>query len=188
MMHCLSFAQLISISGNAQTEDGTEIQDVEVIVSGDGLGTFTTTTDNDGNFSIAGLPDNQEYRVCMDKDIEPLNGVTTFDMVLISQHILGVQLFSSPYQIIAADVSNNKVISVRDMTETRKVILFINNRYPDVPSWRFIPADHVFPILTNPFSADFPERCKCVTANGNVTGVDFIAIKMGDVNDSAAPN
>ncbi len=68
----------------------------------------------------------------------PLNGVSTFDLVLISKHILGIQLFENPFQIIAADANNSGSITTFDVVTIRKVILGIDVTYP-AGNWRYVP-------------------------------------------------
>jgi hypothetical protein len=51
-----------------------------------------------------------------------------------------------------------------------------------------VRADYVFPNPSNPFSPGFPEVYNINNFNGDLTGVDFIAIKIGDVNNSATLN
>jgi hypothetical protein len=46
----------------------------------------------------------------------------------------------------------------------------------------------VFPNPQNPFSAPFPETYSINNLAGNMSGVNFVAVKVGDVNGSAAPN
>ena len=74
-----------------------------------------------------------------------------------------------------------------DLVEIRKLILFINDAFPDLNSWRFVDADYVFPNPTNPFASTFPE-----VINFNDLTEDeianFMAIKVGDVNGSATAN
>jgi hypothetical protein len=55
-------------------------------------------------------------------------------------------------------------------------------------SWRFIDKSHVFPNQFNPFTPAPPESKKLPTGADNITGLDFTAIKVGDVNETAAPN
>jgi len=106
---------------------------------------------------------------------------------LISQHILGINTLDSPYKLIAADVSNNGDITAFDMIELRKLILFINTEFPNNTSWRFVDESHVFANPTNPFESTFPENYSINDLVENEIA-DFIAIKTGDVNDSAIPN
>lgn len=76
----------------------------------------------------------------------PSNGVTTWDLVLISRHILGVQLLGSPYKIIAADANANQSVTTLDMVAIRKIILQLESEFPDNTSWRFVDKDFVFPV------------------------------------------
>ena len=112
---------------------------------------------------------------------DPLNGVSTFDLVLINKHILGVELLNSPYKMIAADANNSKSITTFDIVELRKLILGIYTELPNNTSWRFVQADYVFPNPSNPFS--FPE-----TDTFPPSALDFIGIKVGDVNGNADVN
>lgn len=45
------------------------------------------------------------YTVAPERDDNHLNGVTTYDLVLISRHILGLEPLNTPYKMIAADVN-----------------------------------------------------------------------------------
>ncbi|MBK7937144.1 MAG: hypothetical protein IPJ82_08605 [Lewinellaceae bacterium] len=91
------------------------------------------------------------------KDDNPLNGVSTYDLVLISKHILGLEPLNSPYKMIAADANKSNSITTFDIVEIRKLILGIYNELPNNTSWRFVDKDYVFPQPTNPFATTFPE-------------------------------
>ncbi len=143
------------------------------------------TGDYNLNFSNVDCSNINTFSIKPFKDINPLNGVTTFDLVIIRKHILGIELLGSPYKIIAADVNKSKSVTTLDMVEIRKLILLINPEFPDNTSWRFVDKSFVFPNPLNPFEPEFPE---CVTLNfsaGNPSQTaDFVAIKVGDVNNS----
>lgn len=121
------------------------------------------------------------------KDDNPLNGVTTYDLVLISKHIEGIELLNSPYKIIAADADRNGKIEAADVAELNKLILGIYTELPNNTSWRFVPENYVFPDPTNPFLQSFPET---VSFSNIVTPVSalFRGIKVGDVNNTAVAN
>lgn len=173
-----------TISGNAHTEGGNAIQYVDVTLTGPNV-SASMQTGPDGNFSFSNLSDNQTYELCLSRPDAPANGVSSFDMVLMLKHILHLELLDSPYKIIAAETgAENQPPDVLDVYFTRLVVLNIATQFP-APSWRFIPADHVFPVPEEPFSMPFPEGCKTITLNGNATGQDFIGIKTADVNGSA---
>ncbi len=125
------------------------------------------------------------------KNTDPLNGVTTHDLLLISRHILGLQLLDSPYKILAADANQDGKVSVLDIVTLRKLILGITDELPNGKSWRFIPYDYVFPEPTDPFQEFVPEYVE-IPATMDITlwGLDpvlFKGIKIGDVDFSANP-
>ena len=175
------------ISGNLMTEIGDGVEGVHVNLSG--YMTNSMVTGDDGVYSFGGLPLNQNYTVTPTEDLPVLNGVSTYDLVLISKHILDVEPLDSPYKMIAADVNSSGTITTFDLVELRKLILFIEDEFPvNNASWRFVPADYVFPDPTNPwFGGTFPEL---YSINGMTENwlTNFVAIKKGDVNHSAVPN
>ncbi|MBK8562406.1 MAG: T9SS type A sorting domain-containing protein [Saprospiraceae bacterium] len=114
--------------------------------------------------------------------------MSTFDLVLISKHILGVTPLGSPYKIIAADANRSNSVTTFDLVEIRKLILFINSDFPNNTSWRFVDAAHSFANPANPFAASFPEVVNLNDVVVDQLNRDFVAVKVGDVNGSAAVN
>lgn len=175
-----------SVGGAITNENGVDVQSVSVSVN-DGV-TPPAMTGSDGNFEFPTLPLGNDFTVTPEKDMNLLNGVTTYDMVLIHKHVLGVSALDSPYKIIAADVNNSQSVTTYDMVEMQRTILHITDFFTNNESWRFIDADYVFPNPTNPFEEDIPAIYNINNFQGNMSEVDFIAVKIGDVNDSAVPN
>ena len=120
------------------------------------------------------------------KDINPLNGVSTFDLLLISRHILGIRMLDSPYKIIAADVNNSNSVTTFDLVELRKLILYVTTTFSNNTSWRFIDQNFNFPDASNPFLTSFPEAV-VIHRDSTERHTDFIAVKIGDVNGSVNP-
>jgi hypothetical protein len=112
--------------------------------------------------------------------------VTTYDLVLISRHILGIQNLNSPYKVIAADANKSNSVTTLDMVVIRKVILQIEPGFANNTSWRFVNKDFVFANPANPFAAQFPEVVNYNNLTLSDLNADFVAIKVGDVNGSAA--
>ena len=175
------------IAGGVLTEDGEEVENVMIMVSGNNPEMMYTELD--GSFIFEDLELGQDYSVIAQLDENLLNGVTTMDLILISKHILGTRLIDSPYKLIAADVDRSGHISTLDVIKLRKLILNIDNSLPNNnTSWRFIDAAYEFPDPNNPFMGYFPEFYNINDLDGPQMYVDFIAIKVGDVNGSAVPN
>lgn len=105
-----------------------------------------------------------------------LNGVSTLDVVYILKHILGQEVFTTPAQLIAADVNNNGAITVADLIEVRKLILGISDNFSNSPSWRFIfPSEG----LTNTpnFVSFWIDKDK---------EISILPVKIGDINSNSS--
>ena len=168
-------------AGAVSTESNNSVEDVQVSLSGQGSATEMTTAD--GQYTFTGLVEGYDYTITPERDGDYLNGVSTFDLVLISQHILGVQLLNTPYKMIAADVNNSESITTLDLIQLRKLILSIDTEFTNNTSWRFVDADFAFPQPSNPWMTQFPEviNINNLSSAGDY-GNDFVAVKIGDVN------
>ena len=185
--HCVGQTGEGMIAGGVLTEDGNEVENVMIMVSGSSPTMMYTHLD--GSFMFEDLSLGQDYSVIAQNNEGLLNGVTTFDLILIGKHILGTQLLNSPYKLIAADVDRSGHISTLDIIKLRKIILNISAELPNNnTSWRFIDASYVFADPTNPFLGYFPELHNINNLAGSEMHADFVAIKVGDVNCSAIPN
>ena len=145
---------------------------------------YLTTTDTSGNY-IYLAPFGSTLSVTPYKNDNHVNGVTTYDGVLLVKHVLGVQMLDSPYKMIAAAVNKSNSITTFDAVEMRKLILGITQSFPNNTSWRFVPKDFVFTNPLNPFATPIPET---ISINSPpLSPFDFIGIKIGDLNNSAIP-
>ncbi len=170
-----------SVAGWITTEDDEMLEGVMVEVNG---GNWSQMTNSYGQFTF-NLPSGGDYSVAPLLDEDADNGVTTFDMVLIQRHILGVSLLSSPYKIIAADANKSATVTTLDLVAIRKVILVLTDYFPNNTSWRFVDVEHSFDNPQDPFTEPIPE---VINFNNLLTGnpdANFMAIKVGDVNGSA---
>jgi len=141
-------------------------------------------TGTDGVYDFPEVLTGQNYSVVPTKDNDPLNGVSTYDLVLISQHIIGQNLLSSPYKMIAADVNNDGQITTFDIVQLRQLILFAITDFSANTSWRFIDEAYVFSDPSNPWSQTFPEQYDIANLDADMN-INFVAVKVGDVNCSA---
>jgi hypothetical protein len=187
MTQCPDTLNAIALSGTTATEANAGVQGVSVNVNSPSGFNNTLTTTANGQYN-ANVPAGNDYSITPILDKEPLNGVTTFDLVLISKHILGVQALDSPYKIIAADANKSNSVTTFDLVEIRKLILFINTDYPNNTSWRFVDKKWNFQNPSNPFVPQFPEVINFNNLTANQLSADFVAVKVGDVNGNAAVN
>jgi hypothetical protein len=137
------------------------------------------------------LPVGQGYRVRLlgEKNNAPLNGVSTYDLVLISKHILGIEPLPTLYHALAADANRSNSVTTFDIVEIRKLILGIYDTLPAAKSWRFVrpvpnPANYtLLEVAQDTFKAEIPNLQDDLT----LPKLDFVGIKIGDVNNSAYP-
>lgn len=114
----------------------------------------------------------------------PLAGVSTYDLVLITRHILSIQPFTSFYQLFAADVNKSQSVTSFDVVELRKLILGIYVNLPAVPSWTFIqpvanPGNLMgFSMVKDTYQISLTN----LLADTTVGNLPFVAVKYGDVN------
>ena len=176
------------VSGNIATPAGNGLNNVTVEVNGNGPFTPSTTTGLNGQFQFFDLNIGNDYTFTPNQNTGFLNGVTTYDLVIITKHILNVTPLDSPYKIIAADVNNNGSVTTADIVQLRKLILQIDTEFENNTSWRFVDKDHIFQNPQDPFQPPFPEFYNVNNLSADVIGVDFVAVKIGDVNGTATTN
>ena len=172
----------LTVAGALATTNDEGIEDALIDING---GLFNQVTDATGSFNFD-LATGGDYSVVPSLDAEADNGVTTYDIVLVTRHILGIAPFTSPYQMIAADANNTQSVTTLDVVDIRKVILQMETGFPNNTSWRFADVNHVFTDALNPWG--FPEVVNINNLDTEMLTVDFTGIKIGDVNGSAIPN
>jgi hypothetical protein len=175
------------ISGRVLTRDGTPVNKARIILNGDAK-EIITTCDEEGQFSFSKVQSGNAYSIQGEIKENPLNGVSTYDLVQISKHILGLEALDNPYRMIAADANKSNTITTLDIVMLRRLILGVDTILSNANSWRFIPKKHVFAEPDNPFAnGGFPEAINLNLSynSTDTSGHDFIGIKVGDLNGSA---
>lgn len=173
------------LTGIIEKPNGTPIENVQVIVEGPSSFVDTFYTNSNGHFF--GNSDGMigEYTATASLVGEPLNGVTSLDLVLIKRHILNLERLDDPYRLIAADVNYSGSISTQDLIDILQLILGVEANFPSNQVWRFISADYVFQYPFNPWLEGIPEMNQEEYIFGNISIGDFYGVKLGDVNHSA---
>ncbi|MEZ4963255.1 MAG: hypothetical protein R2830_25765 [Saprospiraceae bacterium] len=175
------------VNGRVFTKNQEAMAGVEVQLI-DGLNIVSGLTESHGQFNFNNLTLGMSCFLQPYKNDDLLNGVTTYDLLLITKHILGIQPFTSPYQYIAADINRTGTITTFDVVNLRKAILHINNEFPGNTSWRFIRAGYTFPNPSDPFLQLLPETIWLADLIYDAVAQNFVGIKVGDINGSAVVN
>lgn len=178
--------QLFIVSGNVQTHWGQPMPNVKMTITGGA--SATVYTDSAGNYAFSNIPVGGNYTIAASLDTNDLNGVSTFDLVLMSKHILGLDPLDSPWKIIASDANKSNSVTTFDIVEIRKLILGIYTAYPNNTAWRFFPLAASFPDPAQPFSGNLPpEVISILNLQGDYTAGNFRGVKTGDANNTALP-
>lgn len=154
---------------------------------------LATTTDSCSAIAFDKLPFGGNYRAVLRASRigdNPLEGVSTFDLVVISKHILNVDPFDNIYQVLAADVNRNGTVTATDIVEIRKLILGLYDTLPGISSpWRFVqpaadPGNLQAPLST--LRDTYQINLTNLNTDFTFPNLPFIAVKYGDLNASAA--
>jgi len=173
------------ISGRIESPMEEPIYEVMVELEGSNIGGIMT--DDEGGYAFPPMPYGGNYSIVPVKDNDPLNGVSTLDLILMQQHILGTEEFVSPYQYIAADVNKSRSVTSLDIIELRKLILGTYDSFQENSSWRMIDAAFQFEEGENPFNQAIPDEYNIFNLETNMD-INFVGVKVGDVNYSAVAN
>ena len=166
------------------------LNDVTIVAS-DGRGQIVAeaTTTEHGFFAFDALP------ACTTTSIEARRPSATwreevdiFDMVTLQRHLLGIELIDDPYRLLAADVTQDDQVDVRDIITIMRLNLGIlpNFESPTRAPWVFVPAGYEFRDPANPTAGELPLRINFDEVEpGAGVNQGFIGFKLGDVNASA---
>lgn len=164
------------VSGVVSDIFGSPVSDVVFEMTLPENATYTTGTNGFYEFF---MDINDNVIIGAEKEDDPSALVTTLDLIAIQRHILAIEPFESPYEIIASDASNDGVVSTFDLVLLQTLIVGLTSDFP-APVWRFIPASYEFDNPENPFAENFPE-VKAIQAITAPVVENFVAIKTGDV-------
>ncbi|MCC7505580.1 MAG: hypothetical protein IT259_09770, partial [Saprospiraceae bacterium] len=156
--------------------------------------TFYNTLENQTEaWSFCVCKPNFPYQVTCSRPGAPnwLNNVSTFDLVLISKHVLGIEPFNNTFKYVAADANCNGVVTTFDISELRKLLLGIVNELPNgVPSYKIlgavppIPMGNFISVGSNPYcQSQFTK-----TTSSASDDINFYVVKTGDVNWNEGTN
>ena len=184
MQMCPPIAMIKKVTGAVATYDSKPVENVQLKLKG--AIEKTTTSDINGQFVFSDI-NSGSYDLTPEKNDFPLNGVSTFDLIMMTKHILGVQPFTAATQFIAADINANGVVSTADVVELRKMILGLQSDFSKNKSWRFIEKGSSYSTTSvNSWLANLPNKKQFLNLDNPIA--DFTAVKVGDLNLNAKTN
>ena len=169
-----------TIMGKIRTENGKSIQAQLTLA-----GAANSVSLKNSDYTFNDLTKGSNYNLTPARDTDWINGVTTFDIALMSRHALDIEPITNPYKLIAGDVDRDGFIDASDMLLTRKLVLRQSLRVNGNTAWRFVPKSYVFATPPAVLPGSFPESIQFNNVSDTFRNADFIAIKTGDINQTA---
>lgn len=117
------------------------------------------------------------YTISASYDKKDRKGVTYADYKLLENHINGTKPLIQPWQLIAADINQDKKLDQGDLGSLNAIL---NNK--TLPSWVFVVN---YESLTTTNWMVYPIKIIVVQCEGNQITNHFTAIKLGDINGDA---
>jgi hypothetical protein len=171
-----------NIDGIVQNLKGNALEEVKVVLQGT---SNYSMTDPEGLYAFLSVPFGGSYTIRPEHPVDDLTGVTAMDLSVMLKHILGVEKFSSPYQYVAADMDQSGRVSVSDLLAMKELILKDYYGVEVATPWKFVDASYTFENTLDPLSETFPETYHIPVFSQDMAAVDFIGIKLGDLNSDA---
>ena len=163
------------VIGNVMTTKVQPLSQVEIGVRDADLWEYYTS-DSNGDFAFDTDYDQTSVVIKPNKNDDPLNGVSTLDLIHIQRHVLGLESFDAFTELVAADINKDDKIDVMDLLELRKLLLGIYENFPQNTSWRFLDAHKKYTLLS-----DIDDQMTIRTLGEEI---NLEGIKVGDVNQS----
>jgi hypothetical protein len=179
---CDTFPRVMPLHGMVASDRGAPVGGVVLQV--EGVQKSRAVSEEDGSFVFPALQEGKTYTLVPDKTDDTRSGLTTLDLTMLSQHILGQRKLSNPYQLLAADVNLSNSLTTQDMILLRRVILGLDQQFPHGKTWRFLPRGFPFRDPENPWKEAIPAT-RIVQMDSVMGAADFTALKLGDLNGSS---
>jgi len=143
-----------------------------------------TETDNTGSYTFSNINNGRPYSIQVAMEDSRNNGLTTRDVILIQQHLMGINSFTSHWKMLESDVNQDQRVSSIDIVELRKTIIGQASEMDQYPPWRFFDTQLAF----EPMNYSVLQELKDGVYISNMSSTkhaDITGLKMGDVDHSA---
>ncbi|WP_236978502.1 T9SS type A sorting domain-containing protein [Membranihabitans maritimus] len=168
---CNDSSGFFSIAGKITNTAMKPMKDVNLTFHSGGEIVGNVKTNEVGNYHME-LGESMDITVVPERKTDMMNGITTFDIILIHQHILNKNILSGQYKKVAADINQNGRIDWVDVMQLRKIMLNPESFLPYSNGYRFFES-------TTGNEYGIAESGEVSTFN-----MDFTGVKIGDVDFS----
>jgi len=182
-----------SLSGKTSYYKGAyPVSNVNVLLQGNE--TYEATTDANGYYTFSNIPTG-DYTIETSRNEDTLDeSISPMDASIIARSIVRLEELSC-YELIAADVSRNADTSAKDTSMVARFSAgLITELNPDNLHWTFVSepiddcSDWSGAGLINDYEIEYNSKHSIVDLKSDLSGIDFIAIRLGDVTGNWPDN
>jgi len=170
------------ISGAVTLHYGRAVVDASLILYHSNVELMTTNSSDEGDYSFDELDMYEDYSIRPEKLSEKSRYVTREDSDRLYDHLSGRDPITDTYLLLAADIDQSGTIDFQDLSE---VIQLENKLWNDNADWIFIKEGYEFEDPTAPWEEDYVADRVISDLDKDVSEVNFIAIRLGDLVDSS---
>ena len=175
------------IEGTVSTFDGIPIPGAEIdlfkIMPNSSLkDDHNTKLSNElGQFETGFGTTSYNRQLIVEREGNPLEGISTLDLIALQRHILGIEKIELPEQLLAADVDGSGHVGVMDLITLRNILLGAPLETANL-GWYFFEQSCTWEQPEDIFSMECSNGYQINQNNSFPMAVHFNAVKMGDVN------
>jgi len=170
------------IGGTVHTENGEMLSGAVVSLSGNQMDVLRNEQTNiEGKYMFYDNLMHEDYELSAYKEDSHTKGVTTADIIKIHNHITGLEKLTSPYKIIAADVTSDEDVTIEDIAEIKSLVIGRQESFRFTSAWKFISDKYEF--FDKQYPWPFIERMTIHNLESDMLDENFTAVKMGDVTN-----
>ena len=173
----------IIVGGQVSNIYNEPVLETRVLIENDVMNSLDMT-DESGHFDFSGLTAGLTHKIEARKEGEHIEGLTAQDLSVLSRMIARIEDFDHPLQHMAADVNGDGKANVLDVLAIKKLLLGYTNDFGEMPVWNFYDAHFDLSDMNNPLGRAIPEYVMAYNMNQNMMDADFIAVKLGDIDQS----
>ena len=178
----------ITLSGRLiwQGDGSTGVSGGDVTLSGDA--TDSDVSDVNGDYELT-APMGGSFVITPSKGSGwDGAGIDAADVTALQQHLIGANVITDFYRLVASDPNRNDIVSTLDASIINQAILGNMSARAIITNnglWRFVSTGYTVPNPAGPFQlppfGDYNKRN--VTTPVSLPGQNFYAVKAGDVNN-----
>ncbi len=173
--------EVFSVTGSVESALGVPIRNVRLSLQLDGEVVESAVSDTNGLFLLERIVFGN-YTAQFGRDIKTSAAISAKDLRMLNRHILGIEIFTSPYQYIAADLNGDGILNVMDEVLLRRILLHdLQGDEVFAPVVQFVSKSYLFTPNTNPLIQHW-DTLQGAKVDVNNHNLQVILVKLGDVD------